>query len=390
MNHRRTLKRGLPSLTGPLLGLISVAILLISSCGGNSADKQSEVAGASQDAVDTPTPTTSRPTTTSTTTEVQPEPTTTTTTEPEPELQGERLHEPLPFRDDPCSDRLPAGQHWFSMLLNDNGTITEIPILIEVIGNVVDAGIIPRLVIDFHSNEFAESRGLSGGSTQRNSDRWGGTVFVNPRADTTLTPVWAKSATFDGNVVTQLWEELNGSLCFNPDNSAWGGLMEGNQLVVEAICETNIPMSHAVLGLGMHFREGCSPSRPVPVSSSDVFTPLEGGSPHWDGPFTPPNVFNAKAGSYEGAPVSLDRWAELYNCTDDRLEETAPDPDDLLERDSVFFGYTDCDAPLLAYATQVAPNRFTPDIGAQLAPQFVELRDALFQVFPLWSDGEQK
>lgn len=44
-------------------------------------------------------------------------------------------------------------------------------------------------------------------------------------------------------------------------------------------------------------------------------------------------------GTYDPTPVVLDRWAALYNCTDARLEQTVPDPENQLDRESVIFSY---------------------------------------------------
>lgn len=373
-----------------LLALVTAVVL--ASC-GTSDPPEPGLAASSEASTDTTataaeeTTTTTAPQTTATAEPREPakEPdqstttTTTTTSAPEPQLVGERVFEPLPARDDPCGDLLPAGQYQFSMLLDDAGTITEVPLLVHVLPEVVEDNIVPTLVIDFHPSGFTLGRSVSY-FVDRESQRLGGAVFVNPRADTTLAPSWGRTETFNRKLITQLWDEVSSALCFRPNQAVWGGVSEGTTLVVEAICETDLPMSFAVLGLGLHFRDGCDPSRPVPIQASSFFTPPAGGGPHWDGPYVPPNEWEAETATYDPAPDSLDRWAELYNCSDQRLETVVGDPEDVLERDSVVYSYTDCDALLTLIGFEIDDAGFAenPHVRSPSFEQVVLTRRSVY------------
>lgn len=96
--------------------------------------------------------------------------------------------------------------------------------------------------------------------------------------------------------------------------------------------------------------------------SIDVFDYNAGVGPSWDSPWTPPIAVELEAsGGFTPAPDRLATWAERYHCTDAVDQVTVDDPGEELDRDTVFWSHTDCDAPLYWFGVQ---NRPEPEIGA--------------------------
>jgi poly(3-hydroxybutyrate) depolymerase len=226
----------------------------------------------------------------------------------------------------------------------------------------------PALVIDLHT----QSTSLAAGRFEWVVDRsfWDhpmqGAVIAWPLADASSTPAWLQSETFDVDYMRALWDHLTSTVCFDQARVMLSGLGTSSLVAAEVICDTDIPIALAYVGLGgVPSMQNCTPARPVPIVSIEVFEYNPGVGPSWDSPWTSPLAAEQQAsGGWAPAPERLAAWAGRYHCTDAAEMVTLPDPGEETARDTILWSHRECDAPLYWFGME---NNEPPAIGASEA-----------------------
>ena len=320
-------------------------VLLASACGSGSTDtaEQASIVGAvaAETVGEGPVASTS----TTTTSEATPTTTAPATTTTPATADLERDYPALPVHEDPCAQQLDVGQNTYSFFVAEE----ERPVVVEIEEQaLLDEQ--PQLTISFHGagrgpdvalTDLAVSNDLSPG------------IFVVPFADGSNNPFWGGAPDFNIDYFNTLYSELAQAFCFDPDRTVITGTGQGTFVVVEAICESDIPIQTAALTLGMLSFLDCVPDRPVPLITMDVFEFRTNLGAYWDGAWDPPGEYErVRSGGIRSTPEALDDWAMVYGCDGPRIEETLPDDDEVLERDTVLYSYPDCIAPLFAFGLE--------------------------------------
>ena len=178
-------------------------------------------------------------------------------------------------------------------------------------------------------------------------------VVVVPSASNAAAPFWSESPTFNRSYLEELYALLDTQICFDPDDLFLVSQGQGNMVATTAICDTERPIRTSYQVLGPYSFEDCAPSRPVPLFSLGIFDFNAASGAHWDGDWDPPVEYELeRTGGIGSGPDEIDAWAEIYNCVGDPIEEAIPDPGDVLERDTEFYAYEDCDAPIYGFGAE--------------------------------------
>lgn len=345
--------------------------LLVSACGSPSADSTAETAAADDEEVETreeaeTPPTSAAPATTAAPTTTTSEPASASTMPPE---EIDRVYQPLPQADDPCAEPVQEGSDTFSIFVDGS----ERPVYVE--WPEYTPGSPPRMVVGFHGAGW-------GIDTMKDTLRIPGIephIFVVPSPQDVDIAFWSETAEFDLNFVSALFADIPAAFCFDSSQTILNGIGQGALLTAEAICNTEIPIQLVVMSLSFVSPTVCEPARDVPIIAHNTFDFLPPVGAHWDGRWDPPVAHVVEWTDGIGpVPEDLDEWAARYGCEGPRLEETLPDPDDVLERDSVLFAYPDCNTPLFAFGYE--SDDMFPTSSAALAlaiPRRVEVLESI-------------
>ncbi len=339
--------------------LAVLAIMLAVGCGSGSGDDGStivadDVESAQPPATDAPETTTTGPPSTSSTTKLA-----------DPDDRDVGSVSSLLADAETCEARLPVGEHELAIEFAGD----QIPVIVQV-DEAAAAKDSPALVIDFHVGGAAAIMALD---PQVASPRTGGAIFVQPRAGATTSSFWSRNATFNTDYVNALWAAVSTGLCFDESRTLWAGIGQGHLLVLDAICNTTHPVGAAYLVFGMNIRKDCSggAARPVPIVSVDPLISLPDVPMAWDSGWVPPVPLEAEQYNFGPTLESLDLWAELYDCADERTEETVA-LDDAPQAVLRSASYTDCAASLktFGFGSDVfteSPNDIAALLGDELA-----------------------
>ncbi len=355
--------------------LLALAVIA-SACGSSSSDSAEQGVSPDDETVQTAddaeasAPTAAPATTAAAPTTTSAAPTTTTTEEPPPAStvppeDVDRVYQPLPQSDDPCSTPVEEGSDTFSIFVDG----AERPVYVEWPATATDEP--PGLVVGLHGAG-------SGIATRKDILRLSELephVFVVPSPLDSDIAFWSETPTFNLDFVSTLFAELPKALCFDSSKTILNSAGQGGLVSADAICHTDIPIQLAVMSLSFISPVDCAPVRDVPIISFNTFDfdPTVGA--HWDNRWDPPVPHEvAQTGGIGPVPEDLDEWALRYGCDGPRLEETLPDPDDVLERDSVLFAYPECATKLFAFGLEATDSFPTSPAAFELAwPRILEV-----------------
>ena len=181
----------------------------------------------------------------------------------------------------------------------------------------------------------------------------GDLIFVGAQASDALAPFWSLSATYHVEHLESLFEALGGSFCLDRSTVVLFGVGQGTLAAAQAICQGELPVDLAVFVAGIVAMEECAPQRPVPLVTIDMFEFREPWGNHWDGNWNPPPAIEIDlTGGIGPGPDEFASWERAYGCAETAVDETLPDPGDVLERDTILLSNDSCDAGLVAFAVQ--------------------------------------